>query len=271
MVSEKLKTTLKTLRFWILGALILLIGTIIFAINGGEFDKAIMASVYDASAPIGQRFPLQEAPIWAFFNDYNRYFTILLGGILLIMLFLSWVKKAKFGFIGKYAWYGIFSLAIGVGLVVNVIFKDMWGRPRPRMTTLWPDVTDPIGRFYSIWEPAFLDNPALIGEGVSFPSGHVSAIAAFIIIFYIFMNTKLWTEKLAKGDTKKEWIFVCIKWGSLVFTIVAGILTGIGRIVAGAHHPSDVLWAFGMVFIVNAILYYFIFQLPKYEAKLSTK
>jgi membrane-associated phospholipid phosphatase len=251
------------LRFWLLGGLILLIGTIFFRIEGGKYDIAITSLVYVASNPVGSRFPLAANEPWHFFNEYNDYFTYALAAFLLLMFLIGIIKKDKGEHLRRYGFFGILSVVLGAGLVVNSIFKEMWGRPRPRMTTLWPDTTNPIGRFFMVWEPAFLEDPALVGEGVSFPSGHVSIIASFIVLFYIFMQPELW----AMWTGKPKAIFQTIKWGSLLFTFIGGILTGIGRIVAGAHHASDVLWAFGMVFIINALLYYFICRIPRFEQR----
>jgi membrane-associated PAP2 superfamily phosphatase len=248
-------------RFWILGGFILLLGTILFRLNDGELDKAITDLAYNSSAPIGTRFALGDQEPWSFFNDFNGYFTGLLIAGLLIMLLLGLIKRDKYGFLIRYALFGIFSVAIGVGLVVNEIFKGLWGRPRPRMTAQWPDGTNIIGPFYMVWDPTFLIDPTLIGEGVSFPSGHVSIIAAYIVIFYIFMNIDTWV----KHTQKPAIIFQILKWTGFLFALIGGIMTGIARICAGAHHASDVLWAFGMVWIINAVIFYWVMRIPKHE------
>ena len=56
------------------------------------------------------------------------------------------------------------SLAVGPGLVVNAIFKDHFGRPRPaEITSFGGDATFlPVG------------TPGITGQGKSFPSGHAS-------------------------------------------------------------------------------------------------
>ncbi|MHA1510756.1 MAG: phosphatase PAP2 family protein, partial [Promethearchaeota archaeon] len=135
---------------------------------------------------------------------------------------------------------------------------------------LWPNSPDADNfEWYSLWKPAFLEDSSLVGEGKSFPSGHVALLAIFIIYFFMFMNPDFWAKLFEKGDEKsKIRIFSVFKWLGLAISIIVGILTGIGRIVVGAHHASDVLWSFGMVWIVNAIFYYLIFQIPKFEKKL---
>lgn len=114
----------------------------------------------------------------------------------------------------------------------------------------------------------FWKDPSLIGVGKSFPSGHVSIVAVFIIFYYIFKHPVYWAEKVKKWDYKaKLRLFTFFKWAGLFISIILGILTGVARIVVGAHHASDVLWAFGMIYIINAIFYYWIFNIPKYELK----
>ncbi len=70
------------------------------------------------------------------------------------------------------------------------------------------------------------------------------------------------------GNAKKSGFFRAVKWIAFCFSIIIGILTGIARIAAGEHFASDVLWAFGMVWNLTAIFYYFIFRIPTFEKKI---
>jgi membrane-associated phospholipid phosphatase len=255
-------------RFWIIGNILLIFGTILFRIDNGIVDQKITSAFYVATNAIGSRFPTGNEQPWAFFNNYNTYFEILLVIIFVFMLFLGLIKKQRYGFMIRYALFGLIAYGINVGIVVNDIFKGLWGRPRPQMTTMWPN-TSPIGPFYMVWDPAFLYDPSLIGKGVSFPSGHVANIVAFITLFYIFMDPSFWAQTL--GISKKIGFFRAVKWCALIFTVVGGILTGIARIAAGEHFASDVLWAFGMVWNLTAVFYYFIFRIPQFEKKITNK
>ena len=189
---------------------------------------------------------------------------------MIIIGLVGLISKKQWKFILRYGLYAFSSAVIGAGVVVNWIFKDLWGRPRPRQTTLWPNSTNADNyEWYALWKPVFLEDPTLIGQGKSFPSGHVALLAIFIIYFFMFMHPILWAKLFKKGNEQtKIRIFSIFKWFGLILSIIVGILTGIGRIVVGAHHTSDVLWSFGMVYIVNAIFYYWIFQIPKFEKKL---
>ncbi len=259
-------------KYWhsIAFGFILLIGTIILKVQDGAVDKAITNLFYDAGLPLGDRFFLENVQPWYFLNEYNDFFEYFLYVTLLPMMIVGLILYKKKRHLFKYGFYGFASAFVGVLIFVNVIFKDLYGRPRPRQTSLWPNSVDAnMFDFYSVWEPAFLKDPSLIDVGKSFPSGHVSLLAVFIIYYFIFMNPKLWANLVSFGkEETKIKIFSTFKWLGLSISIVLGILTGIGRIVVGAHHASDVLWAFGMVYIVKAILYHWVFRIPKYEKKL---
>lgn len=272
--NNRLRSFLKTYRFFILFVFILLIGTILFMINEGALDIAITNVFYDSSLPLGERFFLEEIQPWKFLNDYNDYFEYFLYLTLLPMIIvglIGLITKKQWKFILRYALFAFCSAVVGPGIVVNFIFKDLWGRPRPRQTILWPNSLTPDNyKWYALWEPVFLQDPSLIGEGKSFPSGHVALLAIFIIFFFMFKHPVLWAKLFKKGNEQSKIKFFSVfKWFGLTLSIIVGILTGIGRIVVGAHHVSDVLWSFGMVYIVNALFYYLIFQIPKFEKKLA--
>ena len=43
---------------------------------------------------------------------------------------------------------------------------------------------------------------------------------------------------------------------ALLIGLAYGSLMGVGRIVQGAHFPSDVVWSWGVTFLTAAVLYY---------------
>ena len=244
---------------------LLLLGTLWLWLDGGKYDIWITSQFYDATAPLGSRFPVARLEPWHFFNEYNPYFTRFLVGFLAVMLLVGLVRKG-YRFMAYYALFGFLTVYSGAGVLVNSLLKGRWGRPRPRLTTLWPDTDQPLGTFAKVWDPVFLTQPELIGKGVSFPSGHVSIVVAYMVLYYIFRNEELWAAKLGKYPRQARPTIRLIKWGSLVFVMLIGLLTGIGRIVAGAHHASDVLWAFGVVWLWTLLLYY-AFRIPNLERK----
>jgi membrane-associated PAP2 superfamily phosphatase len=125
----------------------------------------------------------------------------------------------------------VLVLALGPGVAVNLALKEHWGRPRPRdVEELGGDQTFlPVG------------DRGIPGGGESFPSGH-AAMGFFFLTFYLLLRDR------RPGAAR---------W-ALAGSIVAGCLLGFQRIAVGAHWPSDVLWAGGVVYLtalaVDALL-----------------
>jgi lipid A 4'-phosphatase len=133
--------------------------------------------------------------------------------------FLKWRKAAVLM---------IFVLIIGPGIMVNIVLKDNWGRPRP----------------YEIEQFGGQDQyvvPGAISDagGKSFPCGHCS-IAFYLAIPFLFLRKKYKTA---------AWLF-------LFFGTLYGLLVGLARMVAGGHFASDVLWSWGIVWLTGVGGYY---------------
>ena len=122
------------------------------------------------------------------------------------------------------------TLALGPGVVANLVFKEHWGRPRPI------DVTEFGGteHFRPWWDPRG-DCP----KNCSFVAGEPSG--AF------------WT--LAPAAV------VPPQWRALAYgaALTFGAAVGVLRIVAGAHFFSDVVFAgvfsFLVIWLVHGLLY----------------
>jgi membrane-associated PAP2 superfamily phosphatase len=123
----------------------------------------------------------------------------------------------------------VLLLALGPGLMVNAVFKDHWGRPRPREIVQFGGKK----QFLHPWQRGE------DGNGRSFPSGHSSAAFYMAAPFFIYRRSN---KRLAR-----VWLL-----GGLTF----GILMSIARITQGGHFLSDTLWAWGMVQLVALALYY---------------
>jgi len=123
----------------------------------------------------------------------------------------------------------ILLLILGPGLLVNSVFKDHWGRPRPR------EIAEYGGQkqFLHPWQKGE------DGKGRSFPSGHGSAAFYMTAPYFIYRRSN---NRLAR-----LWLL-----GGLVF----GVLMSIARITQGGHFLSDNLWAWGMVHLTALVLCY---------------
>jgi membrane protein DedA with SNARE-associated domain/membrane-associated phospholipid phosphatase len=123
---------------------------------------------------------------------------VVVGVIVLMALFLSWSRL----------WYWLLALSLVVpgGVVLNILLKHAFHRPRP------------------VW-----DNPLQSMAGYSFPSGHTMAAT----VLYGFLGTYL------------VWTFPPWCWRVsavlVAFSLVA--LIGFSRIYLGVHYLSDVLAA----------------------------
>jgi len=131
---------------------------------------------------------------------------------------------------GRATVFLIATMALAPGLLVNVLLKDHWGRPRPI------DVTQLGGNqnFVAWWDPRG-DCPS----NCSFVSGDVAGAA--------------WTFAPAALAPPH--------WRALAYAAALALAVGMGtiRVMAGAHFPSDVIFAgiftFLIVWITYAVIY----------------
>lgn len=160
----------------------------------------------------------------------------------LIILMLGYFIKRLTAY-RKIALYLFLVLAIGNGLVVNGLFKDHWGRPRPAQIINYNGIQS--------FEPSLCID--LNSTGKSFPCGHAT------MGFYFFAAGLLF-----KAGRKRNAIFA--------FALVFGLAIGIARSSMGGHFITDTAWAAIMMWIVIKGLYYkiglnknlrFIEELPK--------
>ena len=118
----------------------------------------------------------------------------------------------------------ILVMVLGPSLVVNTIFKDWYGRPRPK------NVTEYGGKkqFCPVW---VVGEP---GESKSFPCGHAS------IGFYFMAGYFCWWRKNRR--------LACLWLG---IGLTSGTLVGLARMACGAHWFSDVVWAGVFVYFIS--------------------
>jgi len=139
-------------------------------------------------------------------------------------------KKAVAGISGKACVFLLLSLLIGPGLMANVVFKDHWGRARPRDVELFGG-TKPF-------VPAAIISDAC-HRNCSFVSGDAS-FGFFLPAFAYVVPQR-----------RRRHVF----WGAVgVGSLFAG-----ARILLGAHFLSDVVYACVLVTAVSAGLHALIF------------
>ncbi|MHA1732288.1 MAG: phosphatase PAP2 family protein [Promethearchaeota archaeon] len=251
----------------LVGCAILGVLTLLFYLT--DWDLAITGHFYDASLPAGERFFLAEREPWRFLYEYDELFVVAYALVTLVFVAcgLAWRERRA---LLRYGLYLFLALAVGPGLLVNVVFKGMWGRPRPRDTVYFPN--DASGSsaglpFYRVWQPAFLDGMT----GASFPSGHPSTPLCFLAIFLVLSNEENFAAVVGVTSERAKLLLGVGKWAALGVSVGVGTLTGVARVIQGGHFASDVLWSFGFVWLTCAALYYWAFGFPRWESRLISE
>nr|MDO8118586.1 phosphatase PAP2 family protein [Candidatus Sigynarchaeota archaeon] len=252
----------------LLGAIGVGVMTLVFYFT--DLDLAITSYYYD---PVGTvRFPIGNMEPWHWLYEEVDIFLYVLVAIIITMLVMGLVKRRFRPFL-VYALFMFLAYIIGPGLIANVLLKGTeigdfyigWSRPRPREIIQFGGTE----QFYRIWEPAFLDG--LTYDNSSFPCGHALSGTIFIVIFFVFNNVDFIAEMLG-GKTKARVALInAFKYGGLMAAIVVGFLLSIARISQGAHFASDCMYSFVFTWLPAAVLYYWVFQIPKKERRVMDK
>lgn len=176
-----------------------------------------------------------EAQPWCFLYDYGEWpgiaSTVAAGIFLVLGFFFKNLRRFR-----KASLFVVLLVALGPGLVVNTIFKDNWGRPRPREIKEFNGERD----FLPVWTkgaPAWINGKERRGK--SFPSGH-AAMAFFMIFPYFLLK-----------DRNRKAAYACLAAG-----LAYGVVMGVARMAQGGHFASDVVWAAGFVYLLGLALYH---------------
>jgi membrane-associated PAP2 superfamily phosphatase len=201
--------------------LVLVAATASIAITGADLKVSTFFH-------INRAWPIGDAQPWHFLYQYGYYPAYILGAAALALFAAGYVKPGLASY-RKGAAFMVVLLMLGPGLLVNTVFKDCWGRPRPR------EVTQFGGKrgFQNPWECD------INGKGKSFPSGH--GASAFYLAMPFFALRR-------RSPRTAQRIFV--------LGMLYGIVMGVARIAQGGHFVSDILWAWGVVHLTAVALYY---------------
>ena len=212
-----------TLRCYVIVTVFLVSATILIARSGA--DLTLAAHFYQSGGwPIGEEFP------WKFFYLLDRYPALALAFFGMFAACYGFFKPNWRSWRCKGAFL-VLLLALGPGLLVNVAFKDHWGRPRPRELLQFGGAKV----FQQPWQPG------TDGQGRSFPCGHASAAFYMAAPYFIYRRQN--------SCAAKRWLV-----GGMLF----GLFMGYARLAQGGHFLSDVLWAWGMVWLTALALASFV-------------
>ncbi|MCK9605633.1 MAG: phosphatase PAP2 family protein [Methylomonas sp.] len=217
MPHRKIKRAKRELLVWLF---LVVTTTLLFWFT--NLDTQLAALFYHPGHSIAD-WPYQQWPLLKFLYNYAFPFTLIAGSSALTVYISSHFHRFSRRF-SRRALYILLVIAIGPGLVVNLIFKDHWGRPRPVHI-------QPFGGEYTYVPPLKLGHT----PDKSFVCGHCSVGYAFFALYFLSQNHK-----------------------ALYFTLtlVLAWLMGFTRMTAGGHFVSDILWSGYLVFLVAYALYY---------------
>ena len=168
-------------------------------------------------------WPMNEHPVWGFVFRWAVLPGVLLAAAAMVLYTASfWRPRALLSW-RRPALFLVLVAALGPGLVVNVIFKDHYGRPRPR------EVVELGGA--QPYLPVLV--PGSDRQAKSFPCGHC-AMGFYLGIPWLVLRRR---------HRRAAWAFLAAG-----FT-VGGLLRA-ARVMAGGHFVSDAAWAGGMVWLV---------------------
>jgi lipid A 4'-phosphatase len=212
---------LTKVRDFAIPVVILVLATIVITATGADLKLSAPFCI-DGKWPVGDRQP------WHLLYLLDRGPSIGLGLFGLCAALIGGICKQRSGWV-RPGLFLVILLALGPGLLVNSVFKEHWGRPRPREIVQFGGKKE----FLHPWQKGIAHN------GRSFPSGH--SAAAF------YLSAPFFVYRRRKPRTAAWWMA-----GGVVF----GVLMSIARIAQGAHFLSDNLWSWGIVQLTAVALYY---------------
>jgi membrane-associated PAP2 superfamily phosphatase len=194
-----------------------------------DLDTALVQPFYSGEASsesLEVRWPLKEAQPWKAIYDWGVVpaWILACGGMAVWIVSFFWKKLENWRDPGLF--FAVL-LVVGPGILVNVLFKPYFSRPRPHATrSLGGD-----REFVPVWHRGQGEDDS------SFPSGHAAVGFYLMAPAFVFYRRRPWLAA-----------------GFLMLGLTCGTVIGLARMVAGCHFPSDVLWAGGIVYYTALLL-----------------
>jgi undecaprenyl-diphosphatase len=186
---------------WAAGTALLLAGTLFFFIASGLVDGVASDRLVQTDLWLMRSLQAHASPVLTQCMLAITYLHALPMILVYSAVLAAWLAHRR-----EFGWLLALALAVPPGMLLNALLKLMYERARPA-----------------------LDEPLLVLDTYSFPSGHASAA----VLFYGFVAA-CFVPRLSG-------------WGARTACIAAAllmpVLVGLSRIYLGVHFPSDVLAA----------------------------
>jgi lipid A 4'-phosphatase len=194
-----------------------------------QFDIEIAGLFYD---PATRNFPLRTNSFLGHLRDAASWVLVLLVAPCVAALLIKLViPRAKPWISARAAIFLIATLALAPGLLVNVVLKNHWSRPRPAAVVEFGGSE----RFVPWWDPR-----GQCVKNCSFVSGETSS--AF------------WTLAPA-ALAPPPWRFI-----AYASAIAFGVGMSVVRMAMGAHFFTDVVFAGFFTFIIIVLAHSLIYR-----------
>lgn len=191
-------------------------------IEFSNLDLLLSTSIYEKYEwNLGKEF------IWRFMYDWGPSASLITSFIYFIVFILKKIKFSNIRTKSSLLLFPIITLIIGPGILVNLVGKELWGRPRP-INCIELNGEKKFQSVFSI---------NLSSKEKSFPSGH--AATGFHLCTIALLLSKRW---------RFFSFFSFAIWGCLIST---------ARILQGGHFLSDILGSFIIVSLVCVLFYPF--------------
>lgn len=214
-------------------AVLAVAGSALFAFT--PLDIAAERLFYRAGAL--DHWPLAHHPPWVLLYAAAPWITAVLVVAGLALLGAGWLRRRPVQ--RSHGVFLLLAIALGPGLLVNLALKDHWARPRPR------DIVAFAGPLEYVPAPL----PGHQG-GAAFPCGHCSVGFLCGAGWWLWRRRRPWRARLA-----------------LAAGIFCGLALGLGRMAAGAHFLSDVLWSALLAYGVCHVLAWHVLHLERAAAE----
>ncbi len=204
-----------------------------FAPFSTELDLAVSGYFYQDGHFVSNRY------VWLFYT-YGEYVG-LVAALICAATAVYTTLTGRFTHLTRPALVAVLTLVVGSGIIINVLFKNFWGRPRPRQVEQFGGTK----AFTPFYEPN-LKLSVKDGKQKSFPSGHAS-VGFFFLAFAL------------AGWRERNRALTCF---GLIMGLGLGVNLSLVRIMQGGHFLADTFASAAIMWWTALAVTYFIYDRP---------